>query len=75
MRLRTQKEIVKYFSTEIILSIHKEIGNDMFSLLVDESNDVSKKEQMFIVLRYVDSLGIVKEIFIGVVHVKHTSSL
>lgn len=61
MRLRTQKEIVKYFSTEIILSIHKEIGNDMFSLLVDESNDVSKKEQMFIVLRYVDSLGIVKE--------------
>ncbi|CAI9259805.1 unnamed protein product [Lactuca saligna] len=72
---RTQKQIIECFSTEIILEICKEIGKDVFSLLVDESSDVSKKEQMVIVLRYVDNCGVVKERFIGVVHVKDTSSL
>ncbi|KAL7592893.1 hypothetical protein Lser_V15G31753 [Lactuca serriola] len=60
---------------KIIKSICDEIGKDVFSILVDESSDVSKKEQMAIVLRYVDRLGIVKERFIGVVHVLDTSSL
>ncbi|KAI3523499.1 hypothetical protein L1887_01674 [Cichorium endivia] len=72
---KIQKQITECFSKEIILSICKEIGKDFFALLVDESSDVSKKEQMAIVLRYVDSIGIVKERFIGVVHVKDTSSL
>ncbi|KAI3509688.1 hypothetical protein L1887_25188 [Cichorium endivia] len=56
-------------------SIRKEIGEDVFALLVDESSDVSKKKQMAIVLRYVDSLGYVKERFIGVVHVRDTSAM
>ncbi|KAL7606092.1 hypothetical protein Lser_V15G19753 [Lactuca serriola] len=60
---------------EIIKSICDEIGKDVFGILVDESSDVSKKEQMPIVLRYVDRLGIVKDRFIGVVHVLDTSSL
>ncbi|XP_052627808.1 uncharacterized protein LOC111880587 [Lactuca sativa] len=64
-----------FVSQEVLLSIRQEIGQDVFALLVDESSDVSKKEQMAIVLRYVDSLGFVKERFIGVVHVKDTSSL
>ena len=34
-----------------------------------------KKEQMTIVLRNIDNRGVVKERFIGVVHVKDTSSL
>ncbi|GJT15056.1 zinc finger MYM-type protein 1-like protein [Tanacetum coccineum] len=54
--------------------IIKEIEDGAFSLLVDESSDVSKKEQMALVLRYVDRLGIVKERFAGVVHVDDTSS-
>lgn len=44
------------------MSIRKEVGKDVLVLLVD----VSKKKQMTIVLRYVDSLGIVKEIYIGI---------
>ncbi|XP_024995403.1 uncharacterized protein LOC112528615 [Cynara cardunculus var. scolymus] len=36
-----------------------------YSKLVDESSDVSKKEQMAVVLRYVDARGIVKERFFG----------
>nr|GEY11120.1 hypothetical protein [Tanacetum cinerariifolium] len=59
---------------EVLDSIIKEIGDGMFSLLVDESSDVSKKEQMALVLRYVDRLGIVKGRFAGVVHVDGMSS-
>ena len=72
---KIQKELVQCFAQEVLLSIREEIGQDVFALLVDESSDVSKKEQMAIVLRYVDSLGFVKERFIGLVHVKDTSSL
>ncbi|KAJ9545408.1 hypothetical protein OSB04_025115 [Centaurea solstitialis] len=72
---KIQKDIIKCFSQEIMKSICDEIGKDVFAVLVDESSDVSKKEQMAIVLRYVDSLGIVKERFVGVVHVTNTSSL
>ncbi|XP_076896247.1 uncharacterized protein LOC143549156 [Bidens hawaiensis] len=43
--------------------------------LFDESRDISKKEQMAVVLRYVDKLGFVKERFIGLVHVMETTAL
>ena len=46
----------------------------MFCLLVDESRDVSCKEQMAVVLRYVGSFGSVKESFVALVHVKDTTS-
>lgn len=42
-------------------SIIEEIGGDVFCLLVDESADVSDKEQMAVVLRYVDKCGVLKE--------------
>nr|XP_009802059.1 PREDICTED: uncharacterized protein LOC104247685 [Nicotiana sylvestris] len=42
---------------------------------VDESFDVSRKEQMPIVLRYVDRKGFVMEASIGLVHVLDTSAL
>jgi hypothetical protein len=58
----------------IVKFIIKEIGGDVFFLLVDESSDVSGKEQMAVVLRYVDKLGLIKERLIGVVHVKETST-
>ncbi|XP_023760966.1 uncharacterized protein LOC111909384 [Lactuca sativa] len=72
---KIQKELVQCFAQEVLLSIREEIGEDVFAFLVDESSDVSKMEQMTIVLRYVDSLGFVKERFIGLVHVNDTSSL
>jgi hypothetical protein len=40
---------------------------------VDESRDVSWKEQMAVVLRYVDKCGIVKERFVVLVHVTETT--
>ncbi|KAI3814995.1 hypothetical protein L1987_14645 [Smallanthus sonchifolius] len=54
---------------EVLKKIFEELGDDVFSILVDESRDISKKEQMVVVLRYVDKLGLVKERFIGLVHV------
>ena len=69
-----QKDIVHCFAKEMLHSILEEIGDDVFCLLVDESRDVSWKEQMAVVLRYVDKCGIVKERFVGLVHVKETNS-
>lgn len=69
-----QKDIVECFAKEILHSIMEELGHDVFCLLVDESRDVSYKEQMAVVLRYVDKCGFVKERFIEVVHVKETTS-
>jgi hypothetical protein len=59
----------------IVKSIIEEIDGDVFCLLVDESADVSGKEQMAVVLRYVDKLGVIKERLIVVVHVQETSAL
>ncbi|CAM8953993.1 unnamed protein product [Rhodiola kirilowii] len=69
-----QKDIVRCFSQEVICHIIEEIDNGVFALLVDESSDVSYKEQMAVILRFVDKSGTVKERFIGVIHETDTSS-
>ena len=66
----TQKDIVHSFAEEVRQAILEEIGHDVFGLLVDESADVTHKEQMGVVFRFVDKRGAIKERFIGVVHVK-----
>ncbi|KAK1357572.1 hypothetical protein POM88_050828 [Heracleum sosnowskyi] len=73
---KIQKDICHCFAQEILKSILTEIGDDVFAILVDESSNVSKKEQMVVVLRFVDgTCGLIKERFVGLVHVKETSSL
>ena len=51
------------------------MDNDVFALLVDESADCFMKDQMTIVFRFVDKHGMVKERFVGLIHVKDTCSL
>ncbi|XP_042405087.1 zinc finger MYM-type protein 1-like [Zingiber officinale] len=70
-----QKDIVRACASETINVIIKDIGNSLFSILVDKSCDVSMKEQMSVVLRYVDSSGHVNECFIGIEHVTSTTTL
>ncbi|XP_050111776.1 uncharacterized protein LOC126590342 [Malus sylvestris] len=70
-----QKDIVNACATETIKAIIKDIGTSLFSILIDESCDVSTKEQMAIVLRYVDKNGHVVERFIGIKHVTSTAAL
>nr|XP_028946420.1 uncharacterized protein LOC103449626 [Malus domestica] len=52
-----------------------DIGDDaFFSFLVDESRDISVKEQMAVVLRNVNTNGQVVERFVGIKHVPNTTA-
>ncbi|EOA37400.1 hypothetical protein CARUB_v10011287mg [Capsella rubella] len=71
---KIQTDIVHYFREEVIESVIQEVHHDVFCSLVDESADVSTKEQVTVVFLFVDKDGIVKEIFISVIYVPETSS-
>ena len=70
-----QKDLVHAASIETTKVILEDLGDGLFSILLDESRDVSIKEQMAIALRYVDSKGCVIERFLGIVHVRDTTAL
>ncbi|CAN6586936.1 unnamed protein product [Malus baccata var. baccata] len=70
-----QKDIITACATETIKAIIKDIGTSWFSVLIYESYDVSTKEHMTIILRYVDKNGHVVERFIGIEHVTSTIAL
>ncbi|KAM3375091.1 zinc finger MYM-type protein 1-like [Capsicum galapagoense] len=67
-----QKDIVNSCAKETLKAIVEDLNGDYFGILVDESKDVSHKEQMTLVLRYVNKEGKLIERFLGVVHVKDT---
>ncbi|XP_068329707.1 uncharacterized protein [Pyrus communis] len=70
-----QKDIVNSCAFETIKAIMKEVKESkFFSIMVDESRDISTKEQMAVILRYVDNKGQVIERFVGVQHVTETTS-
>ncbi|XP_022871409.1 uncharacterized protein LOC111390581 [Olea europaea var. sylvestris] len=70
-----QKDIVNTCAIETINVIIKDVGDSLFSILADESRDVSMKEQMSIILCYIDNSGHVNERFIGIEHVTSTTAL
>ncbi|XP_070672543.1 uncharacterized protein [Malus domestica] len=70
-----QKDIVNACAIETIKAIIKDISTSLFSILIDESCDVSTKKQMAIVLCYVDKNGHVVERFIDIRHVTCITAL
>ncbi|XP_020412787.1 zinc finger MYM-type protein 1-like [Prunus persica] len=52
-----QKDLVNACATKTIKKIIKDMDGAFFSLLVDKSHDVSIKEHMAVVFRYVDKSG------------------
>ena len=56
-------------------AIIKDLDNEFFLILVDESHDISVKEQMTLILHYVNKKGIIIEWFLGIVHVASTTTL
>lgn len=51
------------------------VGNDKFCILVDEAVDESHKEQMAIILRFVDYGGFIRKRFFEIIHVEETTVL
>jgi hypothetical protein len=69
-----QKDIISAIASEVRQRIVKDIGDRYFCLLVDEVRDESTKEQMCLVLRYVDANGSIQERLLDMVHVQDTRS-
>ncbi|XP_016565836.2 zinc finger MYM-type protein 1 isoform X2 [Capsicum annuum] len=69
-----QKDIVNCCAKETLKAVVEDLNGDYFGILVDESKDVFHKEQMILVLRYVNKEGRLIERFLSVVHVKDTSA-
>ncbi|XP_059442027.1 uncharacterized protein LOC132174380 [Corylus avellana] len=70
-----EKQILHVFSTKVKEIIRNEIGDAKFCVIVDEAHDESLKEQMAIVLRFVDKNGFVRERFFGLVYVSDIAAL
>ena len=58
-----QKEILHILANKVRKKICEEVRDAKFCILVDEAKDASNKEQMAIVLRFVDIKGFVRERF------------
>ena len=70
-----QKDIVNAIARETSKVIIMDLDNRFFSILVDESHDILVKEQMSLVLHYVNKKEIIIERFLGIVHVASTTAL
>ncbi|CAM8925804.1 unnamed protein product [Rhodiola kirilowii] len=72
---RIQKQIANILGNKVWAKIREEVGDSKFCILVDEALDVANKEQMAIILRFVDSKGLIRERFFKVINVIDTCSL
>ncbi|CAL8134737.1 unnamed protein product [Prunus armeniaca] len=70
-----QKQILHIFATKVKKKICSELGKNKYCILVDESLDESGKEQMAIILRFVDCDGFIRERFFNIVSVVDTNAL
>ncbi|XP_059671069.1 uncharacterized protein LOC132316609 [Cornus florida] len=70
-----QKEILHVLARKVRSKIREDIGDTKFCILVDEACDESKREQMALVLRFVDRDGFLQKRFFDIMHVKDTTSL
>ncbi|KDO38775.1 hypothetical protein CISIN_1g040037mg, partial [Citrus sinensis] len=70
-----QKDIVRACSIETTNTIIKDISDALFAILIDKSCDASMKEQVVVVLQYVDRNRFVIERFLGSKHVTSTITI
>ncbi|XP_016199761.1 uncharacterized protein LOC107640775 [Arachis ipaensis] len=70
-----QKDILHIFARKVRATIREEIGDSKFCIIIDEARDESKREQMSVVLRFVDKHGWVQERFFDLIHVSDICSL
>ncbi|XP_057791491.1 uncharacterized protein LOC131008576 [Salvia miltiorrhiza] len=70
-----QKELLNIMANRVRQMIREEVGDKYFCILVDEAQDISKQEQMAIILRFVNDHGILTERFFAIKSVSDTTSL
>ena len=69
-----QKELTKAAADLVRKALRDEIGDNYYCLIVDEARCAAKKEWMSVVIRFVDGAGLIRERFLGAVHVLDTRS-
>lgn len=70
-----QNEMIETVASAVASEIVKDVGNAAFSLLIDESEDISQHEQMAVGIRYTSKNdGVTKERFLGLVRVPNTKA-
>jgi hypothetical protein len=69
-----EKEILDLMACNVQKAICNEIGDAKFCIVVDKSKDQSRKEQMTLVVRFVDRDGFIRERFLDLIHVHDTYS-
>ncbi|CAN1322086.1 Zinc finger MYM-type protein 1 [Linum perenne] len=69
-----QKELLSIMANKVRCKIREEVGDAYFAILVDEARDESGREQMAIILRYVNSNGILTERFFAIKSVADPSA-
>ncbi|KAM5580830.1 hypothetical protein ABKV19_010172 [Rosa sericea] len=69
-----QKQLLNILGNKVRNKIREEVGDSKYCILVDEAVDTSSKEQMAIILRFVDCQGIIRERFFKIVSVPDTTS-
>ncbi|KAI5318135.1 hypothetical protein L3X38_037843 [Prunus dulcis] len=60
-----QKQVLHILADKVINKIRDKVGESTYCILVDEAKDASNREQMAIVLRFVDKDGFVRERYDG----------
>ncbi|KAJ1258931.1 hypothetical protein BS78_10G113900 [Paspalum vaginatum] len=69
-----QQDLTESCAKEISKLIKEDIGDNLFSVLIDESRDISIAEQMAVIVRFVNKKEMVVERFLGLKHVEDTTS-
>ncbi|XP_024164484.1 zinc finger MYM-type protein 1-like [Rosa chinensis] len=70
-----QRQIANILANKVRTKIREEVGDAKFCILVDEAVEASNREQMAIILRFVDCYGFIRERFFKVISVADTCSL
>ena len=59
-----QNELLQISADLILERVQNEIGDSMYSIIMDETSDISKTEQVSLCLSFVHE-GVKKEVFVG----------
>ncbi|XP_015941110.1 uncharacterized protein LOC107466629 [Arachis duranensis] len=70
-----QKDILHIFARKVRATIREETGDSKFCIIIDKAIDESKREQISVVLKFVDKHDCVQERFFDLIHVSDTCSL